>query len=226
MMAGFTRRTQSIALACFLGGCALLGKSEPFVPRYFSPDSAPRVAPASSSAAAKGTLLKLGRITAASYLGERIVFRDSNYELSFYEDRRWTERPEDYLRRALARALFEEHGLRRIVSGGGPTLDVELVEFAELRRASPVARVTATYILYDVRFVRREATVTVELPIARPNPNTESAESAVRVMTAALNEAVQRIVAQVLIDLRTGEPTLTPQELSSDTIPGRAPDRR
>src|SRR5688572_26651074 len=108
-MTRFACGARGVVIACLLSGCALLGKSEAFVPRYFSPDTSSHGKPKAASAArADGALLKLGRITAASYLGERIVFRDSNYELNFYEERRWTERPEDYLRRALSRALFEE----------------------------------------------------------------------------------------------------------------------
>jgi cholesterol transport system auxiliary component len=190
-------------------GCALLGKSDALAPRYFSPDLATATAAGSKAASGQGATaleLRLGRITAASYLGERIVFRDSNYELNFYEERRWTERPEAYLRRALSQALFQEHGLQRIVSGAGPTLDVELIEFAELRLAQPKARVRATYVLSDNRLVRREATVTVELPFSS-DPKQASPTPAVRAMSAALSNAVNQIVDQVLAELREGPAT-------------------
>jgi cholesterol transport system auxiliary component len=185
-------------------GCALLGKSEVLGPRYFSPEGVSSRAAARSSApsVASGLELRLGRITAAPYLDERIVFRDSSYELGFYEERRWTERPESYLRRALSRSLFEELGVRRIVSGAGPTLEVELSEFAELRGARPVARVRATYMLYGNRLVQREATVTVELPIAASSSQRESPEPTVRAMTEALSLAVRQIVEQAVAELR------------------------
>jgi len=186
-------------------GCALLGKSDALTPRYFSPDASSSAAARTPAATGAPLELRLGRVTAAAYLGERIVFRDSNYELSFYEQRRWTERPEAYLRRALSRSLFEDHGVRRIVSGAGPTLEVELTEFAELRLERPVARVRATYILYDNRLVQREATVSVELPIAASSAD-ESPEAAVRVMTQALSSAVLQIVEQVLGELATRAP--------------------
>lgn len=191
-----------------VGGCALLGKSEALTPRYFSPDVAIARTPESASARVDPAApeLRLGRITAAAHLGERIVFRDSNYELNFYEQRRWTERPEAYLRRALARSLFEERGLRRIVSGAGPTLEVELTEFAEVRGAQPVVRVRATYQLYGNRLVEREATVSVELPISASAAQRESPETAVRVMADALSRAVQQIVEQVTAELRTPMP--------------------
>jgi cholesterol transport system auxiliary component len=189
--------------------CALLGKSDALTPRYFSPDvwaARKPVKPASLRTDQVPPALRLGRVTAAAYLNERIAFRSSNYELSFYEERRWTEKPEAYLRRALSSSLFEEHGLRRIVSGPGPTLEVELTEFAELRAPSPQARVRATYILYDQRLVRREATVTVELPIASSASQHDAPERAVRAMTDALSAAVTQIVDRVTVDLESTQP--------------------
>jgi cholesterol transport system auxiliary component len=185
-----------------LGGCALLGKADALTPRYFSPDlSGAGRASGSSPTSPHGATtaeLRLGRITAASHLGERIVFRDSKYELNFYEGRRWSEEPEAFLRRALAQSLFEEHGLRRIISGTGPTLDVELTEFAELKRSPPVARVAATYVLFDSRVVRREATLAVELPVAGGK---DAAEVLVRTLSLALDQIVERIVAEVIVAL-------------------------
>lgn len=188
------------AVLC-LSGCALLGKSDALKPRYFSPDAS--IAPVQSGPPnrAIGAELRLGRITAASHLGERIAFRDSNYELNFYETRRWTEAPEAFLRRALAQSLFEAHGLRRIVSGAGPTLEAELTEFAEVKGMRPLARVRVTYLLYDNRLVRREATLVVELPIAASPPGQESPEATVRVLSDALSQAVGQIVDHVIAEL-------------------------
>src|SRR4029078_3767284 len=98
----------------------------------FTPEStAPTVhAP---RATASNLRLRLGRVVAGSSCPEQIPYRDSDHELGFYEERRWTERPEVYLRRALARALFEERGATRVVSGFAPTLDVELTAREEIR---------------------------------------------------------------------------------------------
>jgi cholesterol transport system auxiliary component len=202
------------ALTLLLGavaGCALTSKSDPMMPRYFSPDEArgrTQLAAASSIAEAEagpGMELRLGRVTAASYLGERIVFRDSNYELGYYEERRWTERPEAYLRRAVARALFEDRGLRRVVSGAGPTLDIELSELAELR-SPPAVRVRVTYVLYDDRLVRRQVTLTIERPIPSAATARESAETAARAMADAFGDAVNQIADRVAADLRRTSP--------------------
>lgn len=184
-----------------LGGCALLGKSDALEPRYFSPDASIAPVQGRHPNRAIGAELRLGRITAASHLGERIAFRDSNYELNFYETRRWTEAPEAYLRRALSQSLFEAHGLRRIVSGAGPTLEAELTEFAEVKGVRPLARVRVTYLLYDNRLVRREATLVVELPIAAGAAGQDSPETAVRVLSDALSQAVNQIVDHVIAEL-------------------------
>jgi cholesterol transport system auxiliary component len=183
--------------------CALMGKGDALTPRYFNPDLSSAERPAAPSRRE----LRLGRITAAAHLRERIVFRDSSYELNFYESRRWSEPPDAYLRRALSAALFERHGLRRIISGSGPTLEVELTEFAELKRSPPVARVAATYVLFDNRLVRREASVTVDLPIVVGSAPGDPPEALVRTLSKALDQAVQRIVTQVIADMP--EPTGT-----------------
>ena len=193
-----------VLTSCCLGDCALLSKGEALSPRYFSTDSAHTSTPdaviAKESRLGAGEL-RLGRVSAAAYLGERIVFRNSNYELDFYETRRWTESPDVYLRRALEQSLFEKHGLRRIISGVGPTLEVELSEFAELKVVPAAARVRATYLLHDNRLVRREATVTVELPIGGDSSGRDAPERAVRVMADALNRAVEQIVDEVIAEL-------------------------
>jgi len=193
-----------LVLAQLTCGCALLTKAEPLTPRYFSaePSDAEAVAAGERSTvrAAPARELKLGRVTSASYLGERLVFRDSAYELGFYEDRRWTEKPEAYFRRALSRALYEDGGFRRVVSGGGPTLDCELIELAELRAPAHVARARVNFVLYDPRSVRTEATVTVDLPIAASKDEAQAAAS-VAALSHALVSAVDQIVSRVSSNL-------------------------
>jgi cholesterol transport system auxiliary component len=116
---------RTILLACFtaaaLTGCALLGRSDPVPPRYFAPEYA---APPGATRAAAGRPLRLGRVEGWSNLRERWVVRDPAGATSYAEDRRWTERPEVYLRRALSRALFEERGLVEALSGRALSLEV------------------------------------------------------------------------------------------------------
>src|ERR1700687_2480512 len=159
-----------IYLAFALCGCALFSKGEASFPRYFSPD----IPQSSSKPAAKrsGVELRLGRVSAGSYIGEKIVFRESKYEIGFYDDRLWTEKPEAYLRRALTRALFEEEGLRNVVSGAAPTLDVELVSFEEVKMPSHIGLVRIAFSLHDDRVVLMQQTMTVEHPIGPSDKKT------------------------------------------------------
>jgi cholesterol transport system auxiliary component len=193
----------AFAVACVasVGGCALLTKADPLTPRFFSvePEAVPQARPAGVGSARLE--LRLGRVTSAAYLGERIVYRKSPSELGFYEDRRWTEKPEAYFRRSLVRAFFDDAAFVHVVSGGGPQLDVDLVEFTELKGPEHMARVRASFALFDARLVRAEGTVSAEVPVSGPKGDAEAeAEAVVAAMSRALESAVAQLVARV----RTG----------------------
>ena len=102
-----------------LSACALLGKNEPVVPRYFTPEYD---GDAPGTPARSDLQLRLGRVEGWSNVRERMAIRNSAREVFYYEDRRWTERPEIYLRRALSRTLFEERGVVASLSGRTVTL--------------------------------------------------------------------------------------------------------
>ena len=89
---------------CLLGACALLSKAEPRVPRYFTPERATSGSTAASTAAATGGMrqLRLGNVRGSSELQERIMYRASPHEVGYHDGLRWTQRPEVFLRRALA----------------------------------------------------------------------------------------------------------------------------
>jgi cholesterol transport system auxiliary component len=156
-----------VLLLAPLTACALLGKADALSPRYFDPSSderaAPRTPPRVDGAARPA--VRLGRVVASEHLKERLVYRASNEEISFYDDRRWTEQPESYLRRALARALFEDSGLRQVVSGAGPTLEAEMTAFEEVRGPKPFVRVSITVVLHDDLVSRLRHTFTVDKPL-------------------------------------------------------------
>jgi cholesterol transport system auxiliary component len=178
-----------------LAACALLSKTAPLQPRYFSPEDGPALSAgrAELRVPASGAMqLRLGRVSAGPHLRERIVYRDADYEIGYYEDRRWTERPEAYLRRALARALFEERGLLRVVSGGAPTLEVELVAFEEIRAPAHKARMQVIITLDDDRVGTLEETITVEQDV----PSASKDQSA-GVVAAALSATLRLGVAQI-----------------------------
>lgn len=149
-----------VFLLCASCGGALTSKGEALQPRYFSPE------PFAQTAAGKAQgQLRLGRISSSAHLRESIVYRDSPLEVGFYDEHRWTERPEAYLRRALSRALFEQRGYTRVLTGQAPTLDVELVAFEEIRKPKRAARLVLTMALHDEHVSRTEETITIEKPV-------------------------------------------------------------
>jgi cholesterol transport system auxiliary component len=206
----------TLMLLALAGGCALTSKSEPLAPRYFDPDlsSLPVAAADTENANANEPALRLGRVIAAEHLRERIVFREANRELGFYEDRRWTETPDFYLRRALADVLFERKGIRRVVGGAGLTLDVELLDFEEVKKSPPVAHVRATFVLHDGRSVVRERTIDVDRPIATEGkPDANTTDAAVHAMSLALSDLVSRVANAVAAEMakQPAPPPVPPQ---------------
>jgi cholesterol transport system auxiliary component len=191
-----------IGLICILllaptSACALFGKADALSPRYFDPGSAQHVAAKAPPAGDEARpVLRLGRVVASEHLKERLVYRASNEEISFYEDRRWTEQPESYLRRALARALFEDSGLRQVVSGAGPTLEAEMTSFEEVRAPKPFVRVSITVVVHDDSIARLRHTFTVDKPLAGQAP-----DQIVQAIGAALTQVTDEIAKATVTTL-------------------------
>lgn len=182
-------------------GCALTGKSEAIHPRYFTPERAGDAAQVVKAAPRADLLLRLGSVRAASHLEERLVFRGSDYELGYYPDRRWTEAPQQYLRRRLSRSLFEEHGIRQVLGGPALVLDVELTAFDEARRgARPLARVEATVTLHDERVALWEETLVVERTV-KEAPVGEEAAALVTALSEGLSLLVEQVTLRVVKEL-------------------------
>jgi ABC-type uncharacterized transport system auxiliary subunit len=186
-------------LLLLLTGCALLGKSDPVIPRYFT---AEYPAAAAAVPARSDLELRLGRIGAESHLSERIAARLSDHEIVYREDLRWTERPEIYLRRALSRAFFEERGVVESLSGRGVTLDVDLLAFEELEQ-SHQARLQALLVLRDDRLGLLEETITVDEKVAALG---DPATAAVDALSQALRDGVTRIADRVVAKLAAQGP--------------------
>jgi cholesterol transport system auxiliary component len=128
-------------------------------------------------------------------LRERIAYRDAAYEVGYYEDQRWTERPEIYVRRELTRTLFEERGFRRVLGGVAPTLDVEVLAFDELRLPmGRAARVELKVVLFEDRNVIWEETLTVDRSVAT---STAKIEDVVAAMAEALDVAAEQVATRV-----------------------------
>lgn len=186
--------------AFFVLGCALTSKSEPIEPRYFSPERSGPIEKSASAPTGPAAELRVGDISAASYLDERMVFRDSAFELGYYQEKRWTEAPEEYLRRRLERVLFEERGLRHVVGGTAPTLVVQLTAFEEIRKPKRIARVQVSVRLQDSRLVRWEETLTVDQPVAESS-GAELADEMVEAVGLALVTVVNQIADRVTKEL-------------------------
>jgi len=179
-------------------GCALTSKADVLAPRYFSPE------PASGTRSPKTTdrlELRLGQVSSASHLDERIAYRVSGAEMGFYDDQRWTENPEAYLRRALERDLFEERGLSRIVTGGAAILDIELTAFEELRGQPPQARVAVTFSLRDDRHSFIERTLDLKRPLVQ-RAGADAAQRLAETLSKTLDEAVRDVGNEVVENLR------------------------
>jgi cholesterol transport system auxiliary component len=183
-------------------GCALTGKAEMLDTRYFEPEPQPVGTPAKGVGTSASTPmeLRLGRVTASAYLKSRMVYRTSSLELGAYEDRQWTERPEEYLRRAMLSSLFDARGITHVLSGDGPTLDLELGAFEEIRNGTKsVGRVTIRYVLRDEHAVWLAESITVD---RATDGGGQKPEQVVAAISAALAGASLAVADKVGARLR------------------------
>jgi cholesterol transport system auxiliary component len=187
-----------VALLGSSSSCALTDKADALYPRFFSPEI--DVAP-TSARVEPPLALRLGKVEAASYVEERFAYRVAPSELSYHEDRRWTEPPERYLRRSLERELFQQRGIVRTVSGSGATLDVELTAFEELRRAPRRVRLVLNFSLHDDRQSQLERRVVVERPLPA-SAGEASARDVTGALALTLAAAVLDVSDQVTRELR------------------------
>lgn len=199
-----------------LAGCALTSKSDPVVLRYFTPEQGmPSDAKgATPPALAPTPPLRLGSVKAATHLKERIAFRDSAFELGYYDELRWTERPEAYVRRALMRGLFENRAARPEIIGIVPTLDVELSAFEELRTPRRAAHVVIAWTLYDGQGVMLQRTLAVERPMDSEAP-TADGRAVATAMAEALQEAVAAVATEVSVALQAAWNARAPSSTTS-----------
>jgi cholesterol transport system auxiliary component len=209
-------------LAVAYGGCALTSKGDAQSPRFFSLETRDDAAALSEPAGAPPEL-RLGQVDAAAHLEERIAYRLRGTEVAYYDDRRWTEAPEQYLRRALERELFERRHIRRVVSGAGATLDVELTAFEELRGPPARVRLALRYTLHDARHSLLERSLVVERPLSiagEPDPMQQVAAA----LSIALSAAVSQVGEEVAPTIAAATPVPSPVKESAD--PSRATSER
>jgi len=180
-----------------LPSCGALSAAEaPGDARFFSMERAPSqpVAPTAEAPGVRGEPLKLrlGSVTGSPHLEERVVYRESAHEIGYYREVRWTEPPELFLKRQLARVLFEERGIQHVVGGAEKTLVVKLTAFDEIRYGQHLARAQVVVKLHDEHLVLWEETLTVDRPVVEA----KSGDLAVATVQA-LGEAMQAVVDQI-----------------------------
>src|SRR5512133_910261 len=198
-----------------VSACALLNKSEVVRVRYFSPEDVSPAKPAQSSASRMG--MRLGRVSSGSDLRERIAYRADSYETGYYDNLRWTERPETYLRRALARTLFETHGFQGLLGGSAPTLDAELLAFEEVQHSAQRAgRVRLRITLHHDRRVLIEQTLDFQQTAAGTR-----FEDVVAALAKALNAAAESTAQRVEVALSKEVPVsdLAPASSAGSSVP-------
>ena len=195
----------ALALAAVGSGCALTDKAQPLAPRYFVPE--PPLA-AKPELPGSGPALRLYNVRAGSHIKNDMIYWKSEYELGFQDERRWVELPEIYLRRTLSHALFEERGYKHMVSGGAPTLEVELTNFEELRYGVPRVRVAMIATLHDGGVALFEETIYVERPIPQvsaKDPKEDKETIVIENLSSALREAVDQVANRVDTALKKPE---------------------
>ncbi len=195
-----TVRAALFASLAMTSACALLSKSDPITPRYFSPE--PVATSHAEPALDSGLELRFGRVNAGASIRDRMAFRDSTYEVGYYDERLWTDKPEAYVKRALARALFDRRGVRQILSGIGTTLEVDVVAFEEIKAPTHVGRVELSYVLYDDRIVRLSRSIAVDRPIAAAKGDA-AANAVVQALAEALSAAVDTVADSTVAELRS-----------------------
>lgn len=186
--------------ALSLAGCSfsLLSRSTPPTERrYFSPELTSAEITSTNSPRDGAPRVRLGRITPSSNLRGRIVYRATPHELGEYEDLRWSDAPEAYVRRALSHALFVEHGAQAASSGSIPVLDIELVAFEEVRRPHGAAgAVEMTYTLTD-----GSATILVGRTRIEREATAATIDAVVVAISAALDAATKEVARATMAAL-------------------------
>lgn len=181
-------------LLAVLPACISSPNAPPRV-RYFSVDPADYGALAVEASATSNSIpIRLRSVSAASHLDKRMVWRNSDVEYGFYEDRRWTENPALYLERALRRELFESGQFQRSNAPNVRTLEIDLLGFEEVVHPQREARVAVAFTFTGASIVER----TVE---ARSRIESDSPDLTARAMAQALADCVKEVVDTVRTSL-------------------------
>jgi len=185
-----TRRL-AVLLAWGAAGCALTSKGQAVEVRWYTLE-VPRAEAANHLPA--GPALRLDNVQSSPALGERIAWGDGRYQIGFYEERRWMERPARFVTSALQRALFRARGLRPTTEAAAPRVDVELVSFQEIRSDRVHAARVALHLQLLAECAHVDATVVRDEPVI--GSRFDDFVSAIsRAVGVAANEAAERVEA-------------------------------
>ena len=168
-----------LAALALLGSC-VFRSGDP--PRFYEPDSAAlhgAVGDRPAAAATAGVPVRLRRVRSAAFFRERIVWRASEVEYGFYEERRWNDLPAHYVERALVTKLRETPGLGLTDDPRAAALYVDVVAF------------------HEVPATQRDRTFSARVGIADGDP-----ASLARAMGRALDDVVAQVAEGLAASVR------------------------
>lgn len=178
-----TGRVLVVVALVGLAGC-LFRTAE--APRFYRPASVTLDAADDDNAPAPGVPVRVQSVRSAPFLRERMVWRASGVEYGFYEQRRWSELPTRYVRRALGTALDDTPGVHRGDATATARLDIEILAFDEVLAAHH-AQVVLAVKLRNGAETKLERTFTAETPITGDD-GAAVAEAMGRALDAVVNE--------------------------------------
>ena len=189
------RARLAVLAAALAAGCLLPQPAAE--PRYFAPSAPPvlHTDPVRSSPAPE---LRLRRVRAASYLRNRIVWRNG-VEIGFYDLLRWTEPPARYAQTWLEDELFERRDLRRATDPKAPQLLVRLTAFDEVLAPAHEAAVG-----FDVTLLGADRESLFERSFAARTPiESDEPKAVADALGAALTDATRQVADAVVEALGT-----------------------
>lgn len=174
------------AFLCFVGGpgCLFSERNDGTPPRYFHPgwtevDSSGESLPVS---------VQIGRTSAAGHLGSRFVYRPSEYEYGFYEERVWSDLPVRYLERALSDEFYRKRQVDVPTNAFVPRVRVELTAFEEAFRPRHEVLVGLTASVEGPGGALMERSFEGRVPL--PNASPEA-------MAEAMGEGLRDVIGQM-----------------------------
>jgi cholesterol transport system auxiliary component len=137
-------------------------------------------------------VLHIRRVSATTDLATRIAFGDGAYEVGYYEQRRWTESPDLYVRRALDRALCQERAFRCDGEGDAALLEVDVLRFQEVKTEKAHSALVSLRVVLTTDRPLLDDTIQVVEPV-----DGTSFDDVVAAIGRALDEAADRVANRV-----------------------------